>query len=85
MTGGAVPTGTQQTPCKPVESQGPGLIVAVRFLRSSEATNVPGARSAAEVLGMVPAAPAPPPPAAPPAADGGADAEGAADDARAGG
>ena len=79
MTGGAVPTGTQQTLCKPVESQGPGLVVAVRFLRSAEATNVPGARNAAEVLGMVPAAPPPPPPAAPPTADGGAD------DARTGG
>jgi hypothetical protein len=73
MTGGSVPTGTQQAPCKPVAgSEGRDLAVAVRFLRSAEAATVPGARNAAEVLGMVPAAPVPSAPARP-EVDGGSD------------
>jgi len=78
MTGGSVPTGTQPAPCKPVPgSEGRDLAMAVRFLRSAEVANVPGARNAAEVLGMVPAAPAPP--AALPEGRGGSDGAPAGD------
>ena len=66
MTGASVPTGTQPAPCKPVAaSDSHELAVAVRFLRSAETANAPGARNAAQVLGMVPAAPAAPAPARP--------------------
>ena len=75
MTGGSVPTSGMPGPCKPIPgSEGRVLALTVRFLRSAEAATVPGARSAAEVLGMAPAAPAPP-------AHAGVDAGGAAVDA----
>jgi hypothetical protein len=61
MTGGPVETAGRNAPCKPVPgSEGHVLALAVRFLRSHEAAP-PGARSAAEVLGMSPPAPASPP------------------------
>ena len=48
------------------------LALAVRFLRSAEAVTVPGARSAAEVLGMSTGTPASPAQAQP-EVDGGSD------------
>jgi hypothetical protein len=72
MTGGPVQTGANQAPCTPIPgSEGRVLVLAVRFLRSADAATTPGARSAAEVLGMSPGAPAPSP--APPQVDGGSD------------
>lgn len=60
MTGGRVDTAGKNGSCKPIPgSEGHVLALAVRFLRSHEAAT-PGARSAAEVLGMSPAAPAAP-------------------------
>lgn len=59
MTGGSVETATKEAPCRPVPgSEGHVLDLAVRFLRSAEAPTTPGARSAAEVLGMSTSAPA---------------------------
>ena len=58
---GPVETGHEQTRCKPIPgSEGHVLILAVRFLRSAEAATMPGARSAAEVLGMSTSTPASP-------------------------
>jgi hypothetical protein len=60
MTGGRVDTAGSNGPCKPIPgSEGHVLALAVRFLRSHEVAT-PGARSAAEVLGMSPPAPAAP-------------------------
>jgi hypothetical protein len=60
MSGGQVETAGKNRPCKPIPgSEGHVLALTVRFLRSAEAAT-PGARSAAEVLGMAPPAPAPP-------------------------
>ena len=65
------PAEPKQEGCKPVPgSEGHVLVLAVSFLRSAEAATVPGARSAAEVLGM--SAPAPTSPAHP-QSDGGSD------------
>lgn len=73
MTGGPVPTGTPPVACKPIPgSEGHVLALEIRFLRSAEAATMPGARSAAEVLGILPAPPAPPAPAQP-EVDGGSD------------
>jgi len=75
MTGNQVPTGGKPGPCKPVPgSEGHVLALTVRFLRNAEAATVPGARSAAEVLGMSPVAPASPERAATDAAAAAADA-----------
>jgi len=73
MTGASVETGTNQAPCKPIPgSEGRVLAVAVRFLRSAEAATMPGARSAADVLGVSTGTPASPA-QAPPEVDGGSD------------
>jgi hypothetical protein len=73
MTGATVETGANQAPCKPIPgSEGHVLALAVRFLRSAEAATVPGARSAADVLGMSTGTPAPRAPAQP-EVDGGSD------------
>jgi hypothetical protein len=71
MTGAPVQAGPKQSPCTPIPgSEGRVLVLAVRFLRSADAATTPGARSAAEVLGMSPGAPASP---AHPEGDGGSD------------
>ena len=73
MTGALAEPGTKQAPCKPIPgSEGHVLALAVRFLRSAEAVTVPGARSAAEVLGMSTGTPASPAQAQP-EVDGGSD------------
>jgi hypothetical protein len=60
MTGAPAETATNQAPCKPVPgSEGHVLVLTVSFLRSAEAATMPGARSAAEVLGMSTTAPVP--------------------------
>jgi hypothetical protein len=71
MSGMPVEAATKQAPCRPVPgSEGRVLTLAVNFLRSAEAATIPGARSAAEVLGMSTPAPASP---AHPEGDGGSD------------
>ena len=68
---GAPETATKQLACKPVPgSEGHVLVLAVNFLHSAEAATVPGARSAAELLGMSTSAPAS---QAHPEGDGGSD------------
>jgi hypothetical protein len=58
MTGGTIQTGSSPQPCKPIPgSEGRVLVLTVRFLRTADAATVPGARSAAEGLGMSTAAP----------------------------
>jgi hypothetical protein len=71
MSGAPAETAATQAPCAPVPgSEGHVLVLAVNFLRSAEAPAVPGARSAAEVLGMSTSAPAS---QAHPEGDGGSD------------